>query len=110
MTVGRMKPMCLHCKHLLSQQAELWAGGRCTAFPSGIPDVIWEELQFDHRFSYSGDNDITFEKEDGEKLLQRVYFKKFESIELLDLLLESVFAFYDRGRALGIIDPPLDIV
>jgi len=109
MTQGKMKPMCLYCKHLLSQQPEFWAG-RCAAFPSGIPEDILYDLTFDHRFSYSGDTGITFEKEDGEKLLQRVYFKNFETTELVDGRLEDVLAFYDRGRALGIINPPLEVV
>ena len=45
---------CLFCKHIFEN------GQKCSAFPKGIPSVIWDG-KFNHEKSYPGDKGIHFE-------------------------------------------------
>lgn len=47
-------PLCTFCENL-----DLKKRQTCTAFPSGIPKVIWDG-EFDHRSAYPGDKGIRF--------------------------------------------------
>jgi hypothetical protein len=49
-------PQCLSCRHYTTDPREI----TCTAFPSGIPVQIWNNL-FDHRRDWPGDNGIKYE-------------------------------------------------
>lgn len=49
-------PVCLECRHNRGQV-------KCSAFPGGIPDVIWRGDN-DHRKPYPGDGGIQYERRD----------------------------------------------
>ena len=46
---------CAFCKYYRSEP-----GRTCAAFPTGIPDAIWEG-EYDHRVAYPGDHGIQLE-------------------------------------------------
>ncbi len=48
--------ICSHCAHWLVEP-----GGKCKAFPGGIPAEIWEGRN-KHTEPYEGDHGIQFEK------------------------------------------------
>lgn len=53
---GNLSPLsevCTFCKHYKSKHT-------CTAFPQGIPEVIWVGVN-NHRKPFAGDNGIQFE-------------------------------------------------
>ena len=54
-------PLCMECKHLHDSIPGQW-GFRCSAFPDGIPDEIFDE-EFDHHHPYDGDRGFQFEAE-----------------------------------------------
>lgn len=60
-------PICLACRHLAQGSLPAASGEfRCTAFPDGIPDEIWNG-GFDHRREFEGDRGVRFELEQGEE-------------------------------------------
>jgi len=52
-----MIPQCSFCKNLLGPRS-------CRAYPTGIPDSIWENT-VDHTQPYEDDNGVQFEPRGG---------------------------------------------
>lgn len=55
----RTAPICLFCMHL-THTAHGAQSATCAAFPSGIPDAIWQN-RVDHRASVKGDHGLRFD-------------------------------------------------
>ena len=54
MTTRLLPPQCASCARL-AFPGPADTGHTCTAFPTGIPEQIWDN-QVDHRQPYQGDN------------------------------------------------------
>src|SRR5688572_10017930 len=66
------EPICFWCKHFDKEAYDFHNKVSCNAFPDGIPVEIFHGT-YDHRFSYSGDNGIQFEKYEDMNALPKTY-------------------------------------
>jgi hypothetical protein len=99
--------MCLWCKHFGDHRtAEGFLEISCAAFPTEIPDEIFEG-DFDHREPYPGDNGIRFERAFSEVLKERTSFKNAHDLQELVDLIDVMFQQFDMRRAQGTMQPPL---
>ncbi len=66
-----MAPDCLSCTRFHHEDEDR---DTCDAFPSGIPDAIWES-RHDHRQPFDGDGGLLFEPEPGFKEADSVFYR-----------------------------------
>lgn len=62
MTIGPA-PMCLSCRHLLTEPQNVGEAATCVAFPDGIPSAIYWDGRADHRRPWPGDRGVRFEQD-----------------------------------------------
>jgi hypothetical protein len=98
---GEPLPLCFFCKHFDKEAwSKDWKERNCAAFPSGIPDLIWEG-RWDHREHLALDGGVRFEpKSDLNGFIRSVAYIESERHSL-----SRTLSSLSVGRVQGYVKP-----